>query len=368
MQVPHPLAVAGAWAWRLIAVAIVVLAALWVMREARAVLVPIVVATFVTRALAPVAGWLRRRNVPAGVAAALAMIAFAAVVGGLVALAVRSFAGEVDSLGTTLSEAVDDIEDWLVDDSPFDVSRTDVDSVRQRLGGGFDELVRSSTSGALAERATVVAEIFTGAVLSVILTFFLLRDGRRLADWVVARSGARARRVQTGLDAAWDTLLGYLRGAAVLGVTEAVIIGVTLWIVGADLIAPIMILTVLGAFVPIVGAIVAGVIAVLVALVTAGTGPALIVAVVALVVQQFDNDLLAPIIYGRALSLHPAFVLLSVVAGGALFGITGAVLAGPVVAVAVSVVRSVGGPPPGVAADAPDDAPDGEPPGEARVR
>jgi predicted PurR-regulated permease PerM len=80
-----------------------------------------------------------------------------------------------------------------------------------------------------------------------------------------------------------------------------------------------------------------------VALVTAGTVPALVVALVALVVQQLDNDVLAPIIYGRSLSLHPVAVLLSVVAGGALFGIAGTVLAVPLVAVTFNVAKEFAG-------------------------
>ena len=60
-------------------------------------------------------------------------------------------------------------------------------------------------------------------------------------------------------------------------------------------------------------------------------------AIVALVVQQLDNDLLAPVIYGRALTLHPVTILLGVVAGGALFGLVGTILAVPVIAVVINV-------------------------------
>jgi predicted PurR-regulated permease PerM len=83
------------------------------------------------------------------------------------------------------------------------------------------------------------------------------------------------------------------------------------------------------------------VIAVLVALVTAGPTSALIVAGVAIVVQQLDNDLLAPVIYGRALQLHPLVVLLGIAAGGSLFGFVGTVFAVPVLAVAINVVDEV---------------------------
>lgn len=120
---------------------------------------------------------------------------------------------------------------------------------------------------------------------------------------------------------------------------ESIIIGLTLLLTGSGLVAPVMLLTFLLAFIPIVGAIAAGVIAVLVALVTAGLWAAVIVAIVAIVVQQFDNDLLAPVIYGRALALHPVVILLSLTAGGGLFGLVGTILAVPVVAVLTNVVK-----------------------------
>jgi predicted PurR-regulated permease PerM len=92
------------------------------------------------------------------------------------------------------------------------------------------------------------------------------------------------------------------------------------------------------AFIPFAGAIVAGALAVLVTLATSGTGGALIILVVAVLVQQFDNELLAPWIYGKALDMHPVAVLLAITAGGALFGLAGAFLAVPVTALVVNVV------------------------------
>ena len=119
------------------------------------------------------------------------------------------------------------------------------------------------------------------------------------------------------------------------------IIGVTSLLVGANLVVPVMVVTFLAAFVPIVGAVAAGVVAVLVALVTAGPVPALIVAAVAIVVQQLDNDLLAPVIYGRTLRLHPLVILLGIAAGGSLFGLVGTVFAVPVLAVVLNAAGEV---------------------------
>ena len=63
----------------------------------------------------------------------------------------------------------------------------------------------------------------------------------------------------------------------------------------------------------------------------------MIVLAVAIVVQQLDNDLLAPVIYGRMLQVHPAMILVGVVAGGALFGILGTLFAVPVLVTALGV-------------------------------
>jgi predicted PurR-regulated permease PerM len=58
---------------------------------------------------------------------------------------------------------------------------------------------------------------------------------------------------------------------------------------------------------------------------------------VAFAVQQLDNDVLAPVVYGRALELHPVVILLAILAGGSAFGLPGSFLAVPVVAVVVNV-------------------------------
>ncbi|HWC69065.1 MAG TPA: AI-2E family transporter, partial [Acidimicrobiales bacterium] len=187
--------------------------------------------------------------------------------------------------------------------------------------------------------AVLAAEVVAGLLLAIVLTFFFLKDDRQLVRGLirVLPSSRRAAADRLG-HRGWDALGAYLRGAALLGIVEATVIGVTLLLVGADLALAVAAITFVAAFVPIVGAVVAGVVATLVALVTASPVAALIVAVVALVVQQLDNDLLGPLVYGRALRLHPLVILLGIAVGGALFGIVGTVLAVPVLAVVWNVV------------------------------
>ena len=104
---------------------------------------------------------------------------------------------------------------------------------------------------------------------------------------------------------------------------------------------PVGILTFFGAFVPYLGATLAGIVAVLVALAAASPTGVIVVATVAVVVQQLDNEVLAPLVYGSATQLHSLVVLLSVAIGGALFGAVGTFLAVPLTAVAASALRDI---------------------------
>lgn len=339
-RVPWLLDAAAAYSWRLILVGIVVWGVLTVMGRLLIVMLPAVVGVLLTRALMPVATRLRAHRWRRGFAAAGAMAAMGLALGGLTAAVVPSLAGEFSSLRPTLTRAFDDLEDWLVEDSPFGVSRADVDRLRDRAGSRLDAALRTS-DGAILDGATLAAEVLAGVILALVLTFFFLRDGDRLVAKAVGllRPERRAP-AERALRASWDALGGYLRGATLLGLVEAAVIGLTLAVSGGGLVAPVMLVTFLAAFVPIVGAILAGALAVLVALVTGGLASAVAVLIVAIVVQQLDNDVLAPVIYGRSLRLNPAMILVSVAAGGALFGLVGTVLAVPVVAVAFNAVTA----------------------------
>jgi predicted PurR-regulated permease PerM len=295
-------------------------------------------AVLLSRALDPVASRLRRRGLPRALVAAVTLLGFLLVMAGLLSWLVPAVVDEFSDLGPTLEDAVDDIEDWLVEDSPFDVSRQDIDDFRETARDRLSDSLESQ-SGTVVSGTVIAFEVITGLVLALVTTFFILKDGDRFGAWLL-RFLPRGRRGLARRLAArsWQTLGGYLRGSATLGVIEGFIIGTTVWIVGGALAVPVGVITFFAAFLPFAGAVLAGAVAVLVTLVTAGFTPAVIVLVVAVVVQQFDNDLLAPIVFGKNLELHPLVVLAAIVAGSTLFGAFGAVLAVPVTAVVINVI------------------------------
>ena len=332
-RVPRWLDVLTSWSWRLLIVGLAVYAAGIVAAQLRIVLLPVGIALLLATVLIPVRKLFTDRGVPVP----LAMLGTVAVFFGAVFFVgwviVPPLIDEFSGLDTTLETAADDVQEWLID-GPLGLSEDFVVDARERIEEAADSARISE--GAVVDGATLAGEVLAGLLLALVVTFFVVKDGPMIQRAVLSRfSEPRQVQLRAAGDGAWRALGGYLRGAAALGVVEGAVIGATMLIVGANLALPVAALTFVSAFFPFVGAIAAGIIAVSVTLVTGGTAAAGIVAIVAVVVQQLDNDLLAPVIYGKALQLHPLVVILALTTGAAIAGIAGAFIAVPLVAVAI---------------------------------
>jgi predicted PurR-regulated permease PerM len=209
----------------------------------------------------------------------------------------------------------------------------------------------------------LAVEALGAAALTLVLLFFLLKDGRSMWSWLIGHVPARRRgRIEPAGAAGWDALSGYVRGTVIVAAVDAIGIGAALLIVGVPLALPLILLTFVAAFVPIIGATVAGAAAVLVALVANGPVDALIILAAVIIVQQAEGNLLEPLVMGRAVHLHPAVILLAVAAGTVLAGVAGAIVAVPVVAVAYRVITTLAN------SDDRDVADDGAPPSSSATQ
>lgn len=335
MNEPTALDRAAWFSLRALLVVIGVVAALLVAGRLRVVLLPIAIALLFVAPLRPIAQRLETR-VGRSASAILPVLGLVVLIVGTLTLAGNAVASDFDELRTAVSEGIDDVEAWVADRG---VSQTQIDDFRRTVGDQAPDVLQ----GAAASGAIVVGEVLAGLILAVVLAIFILRDGDEAVEALARRSPPRrAARIRLGTAASWKALRRYLLGAAILGAVEGTVIGVAVGLVGSPLAVPVAAFTFLAAFVPLVGAIVAGVVAVLAALVGGGFTAAAIVAVVAVVVQQLDGDLLAPVVYGRATKLHPAAVLVAITTGTAIAGLAGAVLAVPMLTVAMAVVRATG--------------------------
>lgn len=317
-------------------VAILVLAALAVGAVAwylKLVVLPIFVAVLLCTVLVPPVVALEGRGVRPLLATWIVFGGSLLVLGGIGWLVVPPTVEQFAAVGEVVSDGLDDVEEWLVEGPPG-LERAQVREYTRDPAGQAAEVLRNSSDQVVAGARTA-GEVAVGAVLALVLTFLFLKDGRTLLGAAVDRMPLRHRGTAREVGArVWSAFGGFLRGAAILGTVEGIIIGGAMAVLGAPLALPVAVLTFFGAFFPIVGAVVAGAIAVLVTLATVGVGPAIGLLVLAVVVQQLDSDLLAPFIYGSSLHLHPAAILVALTLGGSLGGIVGAFVAVPLLGAA----------------------------------
>jgi predicted PurR-regulated permease PerM len=343
--VPRWLRTAGAASWRLLAVAAVVLGVLWLLAHLRVVVLPVIVALLVTTLLLPPVRALRSRGVPPGAAAGLVMVGATLLFAGVLAAIAPSLADEAGDLRTGVEDGIRQVGDVLAE-PPFNLSEQEI---RNRIDEGLDRL--RENSGPLTEGvqsgAILLGEIITGLIIAVLLTFFFLKDGARMWHWITdfAGPGRRERWDEVG-QRILTALGGYVRGIALVGLVDAVLIGIALLVIGVPLVVPLMVLIFIGAFLPIIGAFLAGLAAVLIALVSNGAVAALLVLGAIVLVQQVEGHVLYPLLMGRTVHLHPAVIVVALGVGGVLAGIIGVFLAVPVAGVISVLLQYARGAPP----------------------
>jgi predicted PurR-regulated permease PerM len=282
---------------------------------------------------------LERRGWKSLLATAVVMIGFLAVVGGAGVFILPALAEHLGPLTEDVGRAGVALRRWLTN-GPLGLSQTQIDGYWGAFVEGFNE--GGGLSSGLLGGATAVVEVITGFFVLLVSAFFILKDGPAMTRGLLVRLPVhRASTIGRGIEVAWTTLSRYVRGLAVVGVVDAVAIGIGLAMLGVPMVIPLAILTFFGAFFPLVGAWVAGLFAVAVAFVDGGLTQALLVLLIITVVQQIEGDVVLPLVFGKTLLLHPLIILLAVAGGGIAFGIAGAFLSVPAVAVAVAVRQEI---------------------------
>jgi putative heme transporter len=326
----------GRIAWTAVGVGVALVLAWYVASAVALVLVPLVIALFPATLLVPVAEALSRRGVPRALAAFLGVltgiVVFFGVLAGIVAMVVTQMSDLLDSAADGVAEL-----ETLLSSDPLGVGVTGLSDLiemgRERFGdgGGVAEQAGSAASKA--------AEVLAGFLLTLVVLFFYLKDGRRFRDALVSTApAARRPLVAESLDLSWTTLAGYVHGQLIVASADAVFIGIGLLILGVPLAIPLAALVLIGALFPIVGSVTAGSLAVLVGLAHGGLVTGLIVLAIVVGVQQIEGNVLQPLILGKVLTLHPLVVLLAVTAGAVTLGVLGAFLAVPIAAIAARII------------------------------
>ncbi|SCL37263.1 Predicted PurR-regulated permease PerM [Micromonospora pallida] len=318
---------------------VVLVTALYLLGRIAVLLAPLAIALavtlFLTALLDPVTRLLRRLRLPGSLAALLTVLLLLGVLFGTAVLVWSLTAGQFRDLAGELDQGVERTRDFVTSTLP--VSEAQLDRLTEQAQAGLERGSPDPLAG-----ARTAAEVAGSVLLSLVLLFFLLKDGRSMWHWVVRRIAERNRTTAAAAGrAGWRTLGAYSRGTMMIALIDAVGIGLALVLLGVPMAFPLALITFIGAFVPIIGATVAGVVAVLVALAANGPGTALLVLAAVIAVQQAEGNLLEPLIMKRQVRLHPAVILVAVTAGTLVAGIAGAFVSVPITAVAYRVVDTV---------------------------
>lgn len=181
-------------------------------------------------------------------------------------------------------------------------------------------------------------------LLSVMLfTFYLVADGPRLRRVICSRlPPARQERVLTTWELAAAKTGGYLYSRGLLALLSGLFHWVVFQILGTA--APVALglwVGLVSQFLPVVGTYIAGVLPVVITFLDSPF-KALVVLIAIVVYQQIENYLLSPRITARTMELHPALAFGAALAGAAVLGVVGAVLALPVAAMAQALLSELG--------------------------
>lgn len=338
--VPKGVRIAAAWSWRLLVILAAVGVVGWGLRYLSEVVVPVVVAVLLTALLVPVTNGLERLRLPRGAAAGITVLATITLVVGLLTLVGTQIRNGFDELSDQVGEGIAKLRDLV----KFNLNVSD-EQITEWLQKAREAV---TSGGALGQRAaevgTTATHVFAGMFIALFATFFFLYEGGRIWAWLVRLFPRQARaKVDSSGRKAWVSLTAFVRATMVVAAVDAIGISIGAAVIGLPLVSAIGILVFVGAFVPVVGALVSGIVAVLVALVAKGPIAAILMLAVVIGVQQIEAHVLQPFLMGRAVSVHPLAVILAIAAGVVVAGIVGALVAVPLAAVTNTVVHHLAG-------------------------
>ena len=329
---------AGQVCWALVGVAAVVAILGVVAWEFRVIWPPLILAGAIVFVLHPIVTALHHRGIPRVFGTALTYLGILLLVV-LVGLLVFPLASDqADELRDEWPQIRRDVErqidDWADRSEDWAIPIPSVEEIEEELDNSNGE---DSISERIDQVRDVGSRIFHVALiifLAPVLAFYLLVDLPRLR--VVSESllppANRDEIIHVGrrLNRA---IGGFFRGQLLVALIVGIIVSICLAIIGLPFWLIVGMIAGLFNIIPLIGPWVGAVPGVIIALTTRDVGTAIAVAAVMAGAQQLDNHFISPVVMQRAVKLHPAAVLLALLAGGTLGGFFGLLLAVPTAAV-----------------------------------
>ncbi len=327
----------GVFSWSTIGILILIIFGAYVLIEGRVIFAPLFIALIVVFVLNPFVTALQRRGVHRIIGAAIGFLGFLAFLVALGLLVIPSIADQASGFATEFPNLYDRLADQIVSTGErfgLDASIWSYDEILEYLNDPENQdTILSIVFGRIGTLTSGVFEFILVFLLGPVIAFYLLIDlpnvQQRVLDLVPVSNRAEFAYVGRRLNSAVG---GFLRGQLFVAIIVGVMLSLGYWFI--DLPFWLLIGLVGGVLniVPFLGPWVGGILGVVVALTTADLSTAVWAAVIAIIVQQIDNNFVSPTVLRATVRLHPAVTLLVLVLAGAVAGFWGIVIAVPLTA------------------------------------
>lgn len=299
---------------------------LWVLWQARSVLVWVVAAAFIATVLNPLirvlTPWVRHRFL------AVTLVYLGAI--GAVTVATILFLPDIVSAGVALADQIpalaDDVRRWQwvqwVDEN-FDLTRR----LSEYGQGRIDALIAGpeSTFGVVGD----IVRRIVGVIAIAFMSFLFALSGPRIWAHVLTLAGARRAYVaRIGVDV-YAVLGGWVAGAIVVTIIATTCATVVMLILGLPYIPLLALWVFLMSFIPMIGSTIGALPYITLAFIK-GPGIGLAALIFFVVYQQLEANVIGPLVMRRAVRLNPLWVIIAALMGATVFGLLGALAAVPV--------------------------------------
>jgi predicted PurR-regulated permease PerM len=230
----------------------------------------------------------------------------------------------------------------------MDAASTGADQVNGASGGTLGALSgavafsRIHVVTTVASLASALGSVAIVLVLSVLLAFYLLRDGASIGPRLLAhaRPGV-APQLRAAGGRAFEVLGGYMSGTAAISFVGAFSQLVIMVVLGIPFALPVFVLSFFLCFIPYIGGFISTGIAFLLTVALGSATDVVIMGIWTLVFNIVTGNIVSPIVYGRTVHLHPALVLVGIPAGSAIAGVLGMFMVVPVLGIISATWRTV---------------------------
>jgi len=312
----------------------------WLLLQLRSLLIILVLSLTISFALEPAVNRLERAGLRRGTATLLAFAVSVAATGLFAWIIGRAVAQQSAQLIESGPAYIERVRDWA--DDTFGAR---IDTARLlaefQEGGRLSDVATAIAPNIVAVGSRVLVVLFQLLTVAT-FSFYLVADGPRLRRTICALLPPdRQRHVLRAWDVAIDKTGAYIYSRAVLALASFVVHWIALALL--DVPSPLALalwVAVVSQFVPVVGTYLASILPALVALAERPVSALWLLAVI-LVYQQVENYLLAPRVTAHTMEVHAAVAFGAVLAGAAILGPIGAILALPVTTTLTALTSSL---------------------------